>query len=225
MLRSAFATIRTTLAALKERFDAFDGRLDAWAARHRPVLRVLGYALAFALLSGGMALHAFQTGFAQVATLQCGPACTAVPGIDTIAAIACGAGAILFVQLYARLTAAIQRVAFDQFKYVRPEPPPADVSRWAVMLHVLIGLVVFFTIAGIGNVHTPAPMDALFEMTTESPKGFRVSLGGYAALELILGWWIGGRGVLGLFWSRYRRATGFTLVRPGPQGGFERERR
>jgi hypothetical protein len=146
-----------------------------------------------------------------------------VPGIDKIAAIACGAGAILFVQLYARLTVAVQRVAFDQFKYVRPEPPPADVSRWVVMLHVLIGLVVFFTIAGIGNVHTAVPMDALFEVTTESPKGFRVSLGGYAALELIFGWWIGGRGVLGLFWSRYRRARGFTLVRPGLHGGFERE--
>jgi hypothetical protein len=71
----------------------------------------------------------------------------------------------------------------------------------------------------------PVPMDALFEMAMESPKGFRVSLGGHATLELILGWWIGGRGVLGLFWSRYRRARGFTLVRPGLHGGFERERR
>jgi hypothetical protein len=225
MLRSLFATLRTTLAALKERFDAFDARLDAWATRHRPVLRILGHTLGFALLSGGVALHAFQTGFAHVATLQCGAACTAVPRFDMIAAIACGAGAILFVQLYVRLTAAIQRVAFDQFKYVRPEPLPTEVSRWVVMLHVLIGLVVFFTIAGIGNVRAPVPMDALFEMAMESPKGFRVSLGGHATLELILGWWIGGRGVLGLFWSRYRRARGFTLVRPGLHGGFERERR
>jgi len=217
--------LHRTFAAAKWHFDAIDDRLDAWAARHRPVLRNLGYALAFALLSGGVALHAFQTGFAHVATLRCGSACRAVPGFDTIAAIACGAGAILFVQLYARLTAAVQRVAFDQFKYVRPEPPPAEVSRWVVMLHVLIGLVVFFTIAGIGNVRTPVPTDALLEMTMEAPKGFRVSLGGHAMLELILGWWIGGRGVLGLFWSRYRRARGFTLVRPGLHGGFERERR
>ena len=217
--------LRRTFAAARRRFYAIDDRLDAWAAPHWSVLRVLGYVFGFALLSGGVALHAFQTGFAHVATRQCGPACTAVPGFDMIAAIACGAGAILFIQLYARLAAAVQRVAFDQFKYVRPEPPPAEVSRWVVMLHVLIGLVVFFAIAGIGNVRTPVPMDGLFEIATESPKGFRVSLGGHATLELILGWWIGGRGVLGLFWSRYRRATGFTLVRPGPQGGFERERR
>lgn len=216
---------RQTLAAAKRRFDAFDDRLDAWAARHWAVLRVLGYTLGFALLSGGVALHAFQTGFAHVAALQCGSACTAVPGFDTIAAMTCGAAAILFVQLYARLTAAVQRVVFDQFKYIRPEPPPAAVSRWAVMLHVLIGLVVFFVIAGIGKLRTPVPMDALFEMSVESPKGYSVSLGSHALLELALGWWIGGRGVLGFFWSKYRRATGFTLVRHGPHGGFERERR
>ena len=213
--------LRRTFAAAKRRFDAIDDRLDAWAARHRPVLRVLGYTLGFALLSGGVALHAFQTGFAHVATLKCGPACTGVPGIDMLAAIACGAGAILFVQLYAWLTATIQRVAFDQFKYVRPEPPPARVARWAVVVHVLIGLVMFFTIAGIGKVQTPAALDRLFEMTT----GSGVTLGSLALSEWFFGWWIAGRSVLNFFWSRYRRARGFTLVRPGPHGGFERERR
>src|SRR5258708_29699073 len=161
--------LHRTFAAAKWHFDAIDDRLDAWAARHRPVLRNLGYALAFALLSGGVALHAFQTGFAHVATLRCGSACTAVPGIDTIAAIACGAGAILFVQLYARLTAAVQRVAFDQFKYVRPEPPPARVALSAVVVHVLIRLVVFFTIPGIGKVQTPPALARLFEATPEFP--------------------------------------------------------
>ena len=224
MLRSLLANIKKTRAALKERFNAFDDRLDAWAARHWAVLRVLGYTLSFALLSGGVALHALQTGFAHVATLQCGPACTAVPGIEYVAAMACGAGAILFVQLYAVLTAAVQRVVFDQFRYVRPEPPPADVSRWAVMLHVLIGLAVFFAIAGIGTIRTPASLDAVFEMSIESPKRHHISLGSHALLELVLGWWIGGRGVLGFFWSKYRHATGFTLVRPGLHGGFERER-
>jgi hypothetical protein len=225
MLRTLPANIKKTRAAVKERFNAIDDRLDAWAARHRSVLRVLGYTLSFALLSVGVALHAFQTGFAGVAAARCGPACTGVSGLDYVAAILCGAAAILFVQLYAKLTAAVQRVAFDQFRYIRPEPPPADVSRWAVMLHVLIGLVIFFAIAGIGRLRTPAPLDALFEMTMESPQGFHISLGGHATLELVLGWWIGGRGVLGFFWSRYRRARGFTLVRPGLQGGFEREQR
>jgi len=216
--------LRQTIAAAKRRFDAFDDRLDAWAARHWPVLRILGYTLSFALLSGGVALHAVQTGFAHVATLQCAAACTAVPGFEHIAALLCGAAAILFVQLYAVLTAVAQHV-FVGLRYVRPEPPPADVSRWAVMLHVLIGLVIFFAIAAIGKIPTPAPLDALFEMSMESPRGYRVSLGSHALLELAAGWWVGGRGVLGFFWSKYRRATGFTLVRPGPHGGFERERR
>src|SRR4051812_4112865 len=126
MLRLFFATIKKARAVLKERFDAFDGRLDAWTARHRPILRILGYTLSFALLSGGVALHAFETGFAHVAATRCGPTYMALPGSDAIAAIACGAGAILFVQLYARLTATVQRVGFDQFRYIRPEPPPAD---------------------------------------------------------------------------------------------------
>jgi hypothetical protein len=224
MLRLLFAVIKKARAVLKERFDAFDDRLDTWAARHWPVLRILGYTLSFALLSGSVALHAFQTGFAHVTALRCGAACTAVPGFEALAAIACGAGAILFVQLYARLTAAVQRVVFDQFRYVRPEPPPAEVSRWVVVSHVLIGLVVFFTIAGIGNVRTPVPMDALFEMTAESPN-VRVTLGSLAMFEWFFGWWIAGRSVLDFFWSRYRRARGFTLVRPGLHGGFERERR
>jgi hypothetical protein len=224
MLRLLLADIKKTRAALKGRFDAFDGRLDAWAAGHAPVLRVLGTTLSFVLLSGGVALHALQTDFAAVATARCGPACTAVPGSDYVAAILCGAVAIIFVQLYAKLTAAAQRVFIDRFRYVRPEPPPADVSRWAVMLHVLIGLVIFFVIAGIGKIRTPAPLDALFEMSMESPR-YRVSLGSHALLELVLGWWIGGRGVLGFFWSKYRHATGFTLVRPSRHGGFERERR
>jgi hypothetical protein len=224
MPRSLLAGIKTTRAAVKQRFNAFDDRLDAWAAPHRPVLRVLGYTLSFALLSGGVALHAFETGFAGVAAVRCGPACAVIPGFEYVGAILCGAAAILFVQLYAKLTAAVQRIVFDQFRYIRPEPPPADVSRWAVMLHVLIGLVAFFAIAGIGKVLAPAPLDALLEMSLESPK-HHVSLGSHALLELVVGWWIGGRGVLGFFWSKYRRATGFTLVRPGPNGGFERERR
>jgi hypothetical protein len=224
MLRSLLANIKKTRAAVKEQLNAFDDRLDAWAARHRSVLRVLGYTLSFALLSGGVALHAFETGFVGVAAVRCGPACTGVSGLEYVAAVLCGAAAIMFVQLYARLTAAVQRVVFDQFRYIRPEPPPADVSRWAVMLHVLIGLVVFFAIAGIGKVLTPAPLDALFEMSLESPK-YQVSLGSHALFELVIGWWVGGRGVLGFFWSKYRRATGFTLVRHRPHGGFERERR
>jgi hypothetical protein len=41
--------------------------------------------------------------------------------------------------------------------------------------------------------------------------------------EWFFAWRIAGRSVLNFFWSRYRRARGFTLVRPGLHGGFERE--
>src|SRR5262249_29116874 len=59
--------------------DVIDGWLDEQVAPHRPKLRRPGYALCFAVLFGGVALHAFQTGFARTAAMQCGSACAA-PG-------------------------------------------------------------------------------------------------------------------------------------------------
>jgi hypothetical protein len=50
----------------------YAGWLDEQVAPHWPKLRRLGYMLCVALLFGGVALHAFQSGFARtaVATLH-----------------------------------------------------------------------------------------------------------------------------------------------------------
>jgi hypothetical protein len=40
MLRSTFAVLKKTIATQKNRFNAFDERLDAWADRHWPVVGI-----------------------------------------------------------------------------------------------------------------------------------------------------------------------------------------
>ncbi len=175
-------------------FIAFDERLDAWRDRHWAVLRVLGTVLGFVLLFGAVALHASESGLVHALGVRCGSTCSALPGVAYLAAAACGAAAILFVKLYAALTGGVQRKFIDPWKYVRPEPAPREVARWAVVLHVLIGFVVFFAIASFGHAEASGP----FHMSI----GDRITLDGRALLELILGWWIGGRGVLQFFWPQ-----------------------
>jgi hypothetical protein len=223
MLRSVIAGLKRGRAAFRQRFHAFDDRLDAWAARHWPVLRVLGYALAFVLLFGGVALHAWQTGFARVAAATCGPACLALPGYEYAAAALCGTAAILFVKLYAKLTAAMQRVFVDPFEFVRPEPPPAQVPGWVLFLHVLIGIAMFFVIAGIGQIRIPGMLDRLFEVSVESESGFRVWLGDYGGAEFAVGWWAGGRAVLEFFWLKYPRGGTVARAPDDPWRQYEAE--
>ena len=156
-------------------FIAFDERLDAWRDRHWAVLRVLGTVLAFLLLFGGVALHAYESGLAHAIAVKCGAKCSAMPGVEYIAAAACGLAAILFVKLFAMLTGGVQRAVIDPWKHVRPEPAPREVTRWAVVLHVLIGLVVFFAIASFGHAAASGP----FHMSIEGPlpDGSRMTLG------------------------------------------------
>jgi hypothetical protein len=180
-------------------YDAFDKWLDAKAARHRPLLTVLGTALCFVLLFGGVAVHAYESGFAEAAAGKCGAQCLALPGYKYLAAAMCGAAAIVFVKLYARLTSEAQRVTADPFKFVRPEPPSTKVPFWVVALHVLIGLVLFGTMAVLGQEQTPVRVV--------------INLRDYGTLALILGWWIGGRGVLGFFWAKLPRGGGYTRAR------------
>jgi hypothetical protein len=111
----------------------------------------------------------------------------------------CGAAAIVFVKLYTRLTSEAQRVTADSFKFVRPEPPSTKVPFWVVALHVLIGLVLFGTMAVLGQEQTPVRV--------------AINLRDYGTLALILGWWIGGRGVLGFFWAKLPRGGGYTHAR------------
>jgi hypothetical protein len=180
-------------------FDAFDRRLDDWAARHRPLLGVLRTVLWFVLLSGGVAVHAAESGFAAAAGAQCGDRCLAIPGFPTMAAAACGAGAILFVALYAWLTSEVQRVTADPFKFVRPEPPSTKVPFWVRALHVPIGIALFIAMAALGQQHVAG--------------GRTIDFGDYGTLALIAGWWIGGRGVLGYVWSKLPRGGGYAAAR------------
>jgi hypothetical protein len=179
------------LATLKQRFDAFDGRLDAWAERHWPVLSVLGTTLSVVLLFGGVALHAVQSGFAHAAALRCGPLCLTAPGFESMAAVLCGGAAIVFVRLYAALTSTVQRRVFEPFKYVRPEPPTRQVARWAAVLHCLIGIGLLLAMAGLAK--------------EQIPGRFKANLGGLGTFEMFPGWWVGGPAVLRFFWPNLRQ--------------------
>src|SRR5262245_30672709 len=185
--------------------DVIDRWLDEQAAPHWPQLRRAGYMLSFALLFGGVALHAFQSGLARTAVVQCGSACAA-PGLVYLVAALCGVAAILFVFVYAAITETTQLALVDSWKHVRPGPPPPDVARWASVLYALVGLAVFVAIAAFAEASAAHGQAGHTTMTLEGPEGFRVTLGGYALLELVLGWWIGGLGLLRFFWLR-RRAT------------------
>ena len=180
-------------------FDTFDQKLDEWAAEYRSSLRALGTSLCFALLPGGVALHAYESGFADVAAAACGAQCLAIPGIVYLAAAACGAAAILFVALYAWLTSSVQRITADPWKFVRPEPPSTKVPFWVRALHVPIGIALFIAMAALGQ---------------QQVSGDRaIDFGDYGALALIAGWWIGGRGVLGYVWSKLPRGGGYAAAR------------
>jgi hypothetical protein len=165
--------------------------------------------LCFALLSGGVAIHAIESGFADVAATACGAQCLAIPGIAYLAAVACGVGAILLVALYAWLTSSVQRVTVDPIKFVRPEPPSTKVPFWVRTLHVFIGIALFIAMAALGRLE-------LFRAGT-------INLENYGALALIVGWWIGGRGVLRYVWSKLPRGGGYALAEPG--SGFKRKGR
>jgi hypothetical protein len=121
----------------------------------------------------------------------------------------CGVAAILFVWIYAAVTETAQLVCVDSWKHVRPGPPPQEFRRWPAVLLVLIGPAVFFAFAVVGEVSV-ADLQTLGDtyVTLYGPPrgGFRATLGGYALLELVFGWWIGGVVVLKFFWLR-RRAT------------------
>src|SRR5207253_2048022 len=107
---------------------------------------------------------------------------------DYLALALCGAAAILCVALYARFTGTLQRVLVDPVKYVRPEPAPDKVPGWAVVPHVLIGLVVFLAMASIKL----------------APGEYRAQVGTYGSLGLVLGWCIAGRALLSFFWPKAR---------------------
>jgi hypothetical protein len=158
--------------------SAIDAQLDAWVERHWPLLSVTGYTFGFALLFGSVALHAFQSRFALALQTRCGATCFAIPGFPAIAALLFGVAAVLFVWLFTRAALAIPGPT-------KPLPP-----LWAAVLHCLIGCVVFLAMLALVTPHTGGRV--------------HLSLHGRGALELFLGWWIGGLVVLKFFWRKYR---------------------
>ncbi|HEX4409583.1 MAG TPA: hypothetical protein VH206_12500 [Xanthobacteraceae bacterium] len=170
---------------------AFDARLDAWVERHWPALSVAGYALGFASLFGGVALHAYQSHFAHAVQTRCGATCLAIPGFDYVAAALCGAAAILLVWLIARTALTLQSRLVDSVTQLRPGNPSTSLPPlWTAVLHCLIGCIVFFVILALATPHSAGRV--------------HLSLHGRGALELFLGWWIGGLVVLKFFWRQYR---------------------
>jgi hypothetical protein len=173
------------------------------AAPHRSLLSRLGYAVGFALLFGGVALHAYTYGFSLAGVAQCGAAC-AGPGFIALSALLCGAGAVLFVMVYAAVAEAAQHVLVDSWKHVRPGPPPREMPVWVVALHILVGLVVFFAIGAFVEISPAKETLGNAWMSVQGSGGKVVTLSGSAMFRMTLGWWIGGTGVLKFFWLRRR---------------------
>jgi len=182
--------------------DVAEGWLRAQAAAHR----TFSDTLAFLLLFAGVGAHALETGFAHVVAGQCGPSCASNSFVHA-AAVLVGFAAIFFVMLYATVTEGLRWLLVEKWMHVRPGPPPSDLPRWVIVLHVLIGFAVFFAIATFGDAPAAKPVGGTF-LSVDGTElgGSRVILSNLALLELVLGWWIGGLVVLRFFWLRRRAA-------------------
>jgi hypothetical protein len=188
---AAFAVVRCWLA----------GR----AAPHRLLLSRLGTGLSFALLFGGVALHAHRYGFSLAAIAPCGAAC-AGQGFLAVSAVLCGVGAVLFVMVYATVAEAARYVLIDSWKHVRPGPPPPELPVSIAALHIIVGLVVFFAIGAFVEISPAKDTLGSTWMSVQEPGGKVVTLSGDAMFTMTLAWWIGGTGVLTFFWLRRRAA-------------------
>jgi len=190
-----------------EASDVIYNWLAERAAPYRPSLTRLGHAVSFALLFGGVALHAYASGFSLAGITPCGAACA---GSDVLAvsAVLCGFGAVLFVMAYATIAEAAQFLLVDSWKHVRPGPPPPEMPVWVGALHIVFGLVVFFAIAAsVESSQAKQIFDnSWMSVSADGPGDKAVTLGGWAMFRLILGWWICGADVLRFCWLRRRAA-------------------
>jgi hypothetical protein len=182
--------------------DVMQAWFAARAAPHWPLLARLGTALSFALLFGATAWHAHLYGFSLAAAARCG-ACVG-PGASS--ATLAGIAAVLFVVLYAIVAEAAQYAFVDSWKHVRPGPPPPDVPTWVVALHLLIGLVVFFSIGAFVEISPAKPTLGNTWLSVDKPDGRVLTLSGNALFRMLAGWWIGGFAVLKFVWL-WRRAA------------------
>ena len=187
-------------------FATIDEALDRWAEPHQPLLRALGVVLGFIALSGGVAIHAFNSGYAGTIALR-------HVGSDAITmqiavAAGCGALAIVFAWLYVTVTLAAQRALFDPWRYVRPEPPSRKIERWPLWIFIPIAIVLFFMMSVIGHEHAAGGT----LMTIEGKK-LKVEIGTMSLLALFIGWIGGGRVVLRHFWAKARERAERTHAR------------
>jgi hypothetical protein len=187
------------------------------AAPHRLLLSRLGYAVSFALLLGGVALHAYRYGFSLAGVAQCGAGC-AGPGFLAVSAVLCGVGAVLFVMVYATFAEATHYLLVDSWKHVRPGPAPPGMPVWVVALHIIVGLVVFFAIGAFVEISPATPTPGNTWMSVQEKGGKVLTLSGSAMFQMTLAWWIGGTGVLKFFWLRRRAARWRRARRAGHSG-------
>lgn len=178
-------------------FAIIDEALDRLVEPHRPLLRTINTALGFVALSGSVALHAGNSGFARVAALS-------YTGSDAAAtqvaiALLCGTIAILFTRLYIAITLGAQQALIDPWRYVRPEPPSRDIERWPLFLFAAIGIALFLTMSFIGQ--EEAADSSTFLVKSES---FKLEIGTLGLLALFVGWGCGGYVVLRHFWAKSR---------------------
>jgi len=130
---------RKRVPSSKSGSDAFDDRLDTWAGGIGRFYAFSGTRSALRCCPAHVALHEFQTGFsARSLALRWGAACTAVPGFRGARRDRVRRGRHSVRQLYARLTAAVQRVVSLSSDMSGPNRR-GEVSRWVVVSHVLIG--------------------------------------------------------------------------------------
>jgi hypothetical protein len=130
---------RSPVADLKKRFAAS----YAWRERHWAELRVVGYLLAFAILFGGVALAAYNSGFAS--------------GFGTAAL--CGAAAIYFIRIFVRSILAVQRLIGTLHPESEELANPDEIPGWAKAVYALIGIALVLAIMALEQTYTHAAME------------------------------------------------------------------
>ena len=178
-------------------FATIDEALDRWAEPHQPLLRALGTALGFVALAGGVALHAFNSGYAGTIALRHAGSNTTTTQIAIAAG--CGVAAIVLAWLYVAVTLAAQRAFIDPWRYVRPEPPSRKIERWPLWIFVPIAIVLFFMMSLIGNEQATGSGT----MRIEGDR-LKIEIGSISLLALLFGWGWGGYRVLRWFWAKAR---------------------
>ena len=187
-------------------FVTIDEALDRWAEPHQPMLRALGTALGFVALAGGVAIHAFNSGYAGTIALRY--AGSSIITQQIAIAAGCGVAAIVFARLYVAITLAAQRAFIDPWRYVRPAPPSREIERWPLWIFVPIAVAVFFMMSFIGNEQATGSGTLMIE-----GERSKIQIGSISLLALVFGWGWGGYRALRWFWAKARERAERTHAR------------